>query len=218
MPLARGLAVSAFGYQGQKCSACSRAIVTEKVYEQFLEKLIERVKGIRVGPAEDPANFMGPVINKTAMESILDYIELGKNEGRLLAGGRCTGGDGYFIEPTVIADVSREAQIFQVDIFGPVLAVTRAANFDEALDMANDSEFGLTGAVYSRNARKIKRVAESFFVGNLYMNRKCTGAMVGAHPFGGFSMSGTDSKAGGPDSLLLFPQAKTVAEKLNATR
>jgi 1-pyrroline-5-carboxylate dehydrogenase len=213
-----GVALSAFGYQGQKCSACSRAIVDEKIYDQFLEKLVERVKNIRVGPAEDPANFMGPVINQTAMESILDYIDLGKNEGRLLTGGRRAGGDGYFIEPTVIADVGRKSRLFQEEIFGPVLAVTKASNFEEALDMANDSEFGLTGAVYSRNAKKINRAAQDFFVGNLYMNRKCTGAMVGAHPFGGFNMSGTDSKAGGPDYLLLFLQAKTVAEKLNVTR
>jgi 1-pyrroline-5-carboxylate dehydrogenase len=192
--------------------------VDEKIYDQFLEKLVERVKNIRVGPAEDPANFMGPVINQTAMESILDYIDLGKNEGRLLTGGRRAGGDGYFIEPTVIADVGRKSRLFQEEIFGPVLAVTKASNFEEALDMANDSEFGLTGAVYSRNAKKINRAAQDFFVGNLYMNRKCTGAMVGAHPFGGFNMSGTDSKAGGPDYLLLFLQAKTVAEKLNVTR
>jgi 1-pyrroline-5-carboxylate dehydrogenase len=213
-----GVAMSAFGYQGQKCSACSRAIVAEKVYDKLLEKLVERVKKLRVGPAEDPANFMGPVINESAMESILDYIDVGKKEGRLLIGGGRVSGEGYFIEPTVIADVDRKARIFQEEIFGPVLAVTKAKNFEEALDMANDSEFGLTGAVYSRNAMKIKRAAEEFFVGNLYMNRKCTGAMVGAHPFGGFNMSGTDSKAGGKDYLLLFLQAKTVAEKLNATR
>jgi 1-pyrroline-5-carboxylate dehydrogenase len=213
-----GVAVSAFGYQGQKCSACSRAIVAEKIYDEFLEKLIARVKRIQVGPAEDPANFMGPVINKTAMGSILDYIELGKKEGRLLAGGERASGEGYFLEPTVIADVDRKARIFQEEIFGPVLAVTKASNFDEALEVANDSEFGLTGAVYSRNRQKIKRAAEDLFVGNLYMNRKCTGALVGAHPFGGFNMSGTDSKAGGPDYLLLFVQAKTVSEKLNVTR
>jgi 1-pyrroline-5-carboxylate dehydrogenase len=213
-----GVAVSAFGYQGQKCSACSRAIVAEKVYDEFLNKLIERVKNITVGPSEDPANFMGPIINKTAMESILDYIDLGKKEGRLVIGGKRAGGDGYFIEPTVIADVSRKSRIFQEEIFGPVLAVTKARDFEEALQMANDTEFGLTGAVYSRNPQKIRRAADEFFVGNLYMNRKCTGAMVGAHPFGGFNMSGTDSKAGGKDYLQLFLQAKTVAEKLNATR
>jgi 1-pyrroline-5-carboxylate dehydrogenase len=135
-----------------------------------------------------------------------------------MTGGKRTGAAGYFIEPTVIADVDRKARIFQEEIFGPVLAVTKAKDFDEALAMANDSEFGLTGAVYSRNPEKIARAEEEFHVGNLYMNRKCTGAMVGAHPFGGFNMSGTDSKSGGQDYLLLFTQAKTVSEKLGATR
>ena len=213
-----GVAMSAFGYQGQKCSACSRAIVAEKVYDEFVNKLVERVKKITVGPSEDPSNFMGPVINQTAMKSILGYIDTGKKEGRLLTGGKHTGGDGYFVEPTVIADVSPKARIFQEEIFGPVLAVTKAKDFDEALAMANDSEFGLTGAVYSQNPKKIERAGEEFHVGNLYMNRKCTGAMVGSHPFGGFNMSGTDSKAGGQDYLLLFLQAKTISEKIGATK
>jgi 1-pyrroline-5-carboxylate dehydrogenase len=213
-----GVALSAFGYQGQKCSACSRAIVVEKVYDEFLAKLAERVKKIKVGPIEDPSNFMGPVISEAAMMTILGYIDHGKKEGRLIAGGKRAPGDGYFIEPTVIADVDRKARIFQEEIFGPVLAVTKAKDFDEALSMANDSEFGLTGAVYSRNPEKIERAAEDFHVGNLYMNRKCTGAMVGAHPFGGFNMSGTDSKSGGQDYLLLFLQAKTIAEKIGATK
>ena len=213
-----GVALSAFGYQGQKCSACSRAIVAQKIYDSFLAKLIERVKKIKVGSIEDSANFMGPVINEAAMKTILGYIEQGKKEGRVVAGGHRIGTDGYFIEPTVIADVSPKARIFQEEIFGPVLAVTKANDFDEALAMANDSEFGLTGAVYSQNAKKIERAAEDFHVGNLYMNRKCTGAMVGAHPFGGFNMSGTDSKSGGHDYLLLFLQAKTVSEKAGATK
>jgi 1-pyrroline-5-carboxylate dehydrogenase len=213
-----GVAMSAFGYQGQKCSACSRAIVSEKLYDRFLERLVERVKKMHVGNIEDPANFMGPVINKAAMQTILDYIETGKKEGRLVAGGHRATGDGYFIEPTVIADISPEARIFQEEIFGPVLAVTKAKDFDEALHMANDTEFGLTGAVYSQNPKKIERAAEEFHVGNLYMNRKCTGAMVGAHPFGGFNMSGTDSKSGGQDYLLLFLQAKTISEKMGATK
>jgi 1-pyrroline-5-carboxylate dehydrogenase len=213
-----GVALSAFGYQGQKCSACSRAIVAEKIYDRFLEKLVERVAKMKVGPTEDPANYMGPVINKAAMKTILDYIEVGKKEGCLVAGGKQAGGDGYFIEPTVIADISPKARIFQEEIFGPVLAVTKAKNFDQALQMANDTEFGLTGAVYSQNPEKIERAAEEFHVGNLYLNRKCTGAMVGAHPFGGFNMSGTDSKSGGQDYLLLFLQAKTVSEKIGATK
>ncbi len=209
-----GVALSAFGYQGQKCSACSRAIVSEKIYDKFLEKLIPRVKRMKVGSPENPENYMGPVINKASMTSILGYIDAGKKEGRLLTGGQHAGGDGYFIEPTVIADVSPKARIFQEEIFGPVLAVTKAKDFDHALAMANDTEFGLTGAVYSKNPKKIARAAEEFHVGNLYMNRKCTGAMVGAHPFGGFNMSGTDSKSGGQDYLLLFLQAKTITEKV----
>jgi 1-pyrroline-5-carboxylate dehydrogenase len=214
---ADGVVASAFGYSGQKCSACSRAIVTEKVYDQFLQKIVPRVNAIKVGPPEDPATFMGPVINKAAMKSILDYIEVGKTEGRLLAGGGPAAGDGFFVKPTVIADVSSKARIFQEEIFGPVLAVTKARSFDEALEMANDSEYGLTGAIYSRNPEKIERAKEEFHVGNLYVNRKCTGAVCGVHPFGGFNMSGTDSKSGGQDYLLLFLQGKTVTERTGAT-
>ncbi len=214
-----GVAVSAFGYQGQKCSACSRAIVGEKIYDAFLQKLAERVKKIKVGPAEDPSNDMGPVVNKGSMQSILEYIEVGKKEGRLLTGGgpaKVEGADGYFIEPTVIADIQPKSRLEQEEIFGPVLAVIQAKDFDQALEIANDTEFGLTGAVYSRNPKKLERAAQEFHVGNLYLNRKCTGAFVGGHPFGGFNMSGTDSKAGGRDYLLLFLQAKSVAEKITS--
>ena len=157
---------------------------------------------------------MGPVISASARKTILEYIETGKKEGRLIAGGGAAPGDGYFIQPTVIADVDSKARIFQEEIFGPVLAVTKARDFDHALELANDSQYGLTGAVYSNNPRTHRKAREQFFVGNLYINRKCTGAMVGAHPFGGFNMSGTDSKAGGPDYLLLFLQAKSVAAKV----
>jgi 1-pyrroline-5-carboxylate dehydrogenase len=211
---AQGVLVSAYGYQGQKCSACSRAIVSEKVYDEFLEKLKAKVAAIRVGPADDPSNYMGPVINERARQSILAYIETGRKEGRLIAGGGPAPGDGHFIQPTVIADVDSRAVIFQEEIFGPVLAVTKARDFDHALALANDSEYGLTGAVYTTNRERIEQAKKRFFVGNLYFNRKCTGAMVGAHPFGGFNMSGTDSKAGGPDYLLQFLQAKSIAEKL----
>lgn len=209
-----GVAVSAFGYQGQKCSACSRAIVDEKVYDSFLEKLKARTEKIRVGEPDDPANYMGPVISAGAKKTIEQYIEVGKSEGRAIAGGLASAGDGYFVAPTVIADVDRRARIFQEEIFGPVLAVTKARDFDDALAIANDSQYGLTGAVYSKDAAHVARAREQFFVGNMYVNRKCTGAMVGAHPFGGFNMSGTDSKAGGPDYLLLFLQAKSIAEKV----
>jgi 1-pyrroline-5-carboxylate dehydrogenase len=207
-----GVAVSAFGYQGQKCSACSRAIVDAKIYDEFLEKLTQRVGKIRVGSPEDPSNYMGPVISANAKKTIESYIEVGKNEGRLLAGGSSSDA-GYFIHPTVIADVDAKARIFQEEIFGPVLAVSKARDFDHALEMANDSQYGLTGSVYTSNPSHKELAVRKFFVGNLYINRKSTGAMVGAHPFGGFNMSGTDSKAGGPDYLLLFLQAKSVAEK-----
>jgi 1-pyrroline-5-carboxylate dehydrogenase len=209
-----GVLASAFGYQGQKCSACSRAIVDEAVYDEFLLRLARKVEAIRVGPADSPDNYMGPVINEGARRSILKYIEIGKQEGRLVAGGGAAEGDGYFIRPTVIADIPPEARIFQEEVFGPVLAVTKARDFDDALKLANRSEYGLTGAVYTSNREKIEQAKARFFTGNLYFNRKCTGAMVGAHPFGGFNMSGTDSKAGGPDYMLLFLQAKSIAEKL----
>jgi 1-pyrroline-5-carboxylate dehydrogenase len=210
----QGVLVSAYGYQGQKCSACSRAMVDKAVYDEFLARLAAKAEKLAVGPADDPANYMGPVINERARRSILDYIEIGKREGRLLAGGGPAPGEGYFIQPTIIADVGPEARIFQEEVFGPVLAVTKARDFEHALELANQTEYGLTGAVYSRNREKLERARREFFVGNLYFNRKCTGALVGVHPFGGFNMSGTDSKAGGRDYLGLFLQAKVVCEKL----
>jgi len=209
-----GVLASAFGYQGQKCSACSRAIVDQAVYEPFVEKLTAKVKNLKVGPSDDPGNYMGPVISAGARKTILDYIETGKKEGRLVAGGGPGPEGGYFVAPTVIADVDSKARIFQEEIFGPVLAVTKAKDFEHALALANDSQYGLTGAVFSNDPAHLRRAREEFHVGNLYFNRKCTGAMVGAHPFGGFNMSGTDSKAGGPDYLLLFLQAKSVATKV----
>jgi len=210
----KGVWMAAFGYQGQKCSACSRAIVHEAVYDEFLKKLESSVAKLTIGPADDLNNYMGPVINQSARESILGYIEAGKKEGRLVCGGAPAPGEGYFIQPTVIADIDSKAKIFQEEIFGPVLAVTKARDFDHALELANDSEYGLTGAAYTNNPANIEKARKQFFVGNLYINRKCTGAMVGAHPFGGFNMSGTDSKAGGPDYLLQFVQGKSIAEKI----
>jgi 1-pyrroline-5-carboxylate dehydrogenase len=209
-----GVAASAFGFNGQKCSACSRAIVDARIYDVFCDRLVERVKKIKVG---DPAeNFAaGPVINPVAYKRVLDYIAIGRNEGRLLTGGEAidTGTDGYFIQPTIFADVAPNARLAQEEIFGPLLAVIKSNSFEEALDIANGTEYGLTGAIYSGSRDHLDRAAEEFHVGNLYLNRKCTGAMVGAHPFGGFNMSGTDSKAGGADYLLLFTQGKSIAEK-----
>jgi|HubBroStandDraft_2_1064218.scaffolds.fasta_scaffold09213_4 1-pyrroline-5-carboxylate dehydrogenase len=209
-----GVAVSAFGFQGQKCSACSRAIVEESIYDEFLERLKHRVDRIAVGDPRDRANYMGPVVNEGALRSIMGYIEKGRSEGRLIAGGTRVDADGYYVEPTVIADVAPDATIAQEEIFGPVLAVIKAKDFDDAMAIANNTEFGLTGSLYTTDEAKIERARGDFFVGNLYFNRKSTGAYVGAHPFGGFNMSGTDSKAGGRDYLLLFMQGKTISRKL----
>ena len=210
-----GVAAAAFGFQGQKCSACSRAIVDEKLYDMFLEKLVARTRALVVGPPSDPRTFMGPVINERAFKTILDYIEIARTEGRIVTGGEPGPSEGNFIMPTVVADVDPKARIAQEEIFGPVLAVMKCRDFDEGLAIANDTEFGLTGSVYTTSERRMEEAKRRFHVGNLYINRKCTGAMVGAHPFGGFNMSGTDSKAGGHDYLLLFTQAKSIAEKLS---
>ena len=216
---ATGIVQSAFGFQGQKCSACSRAIIDAQVYEPMLEKIVSKTAKIKVGDPSNTATAMGAVINEKAFRTITDYIEKGKSEGgRVLAGGGSDGEQGFFIEPTVIADVKPGDTIEQQEIFGPVLAVIKANNFDDALKIANDTEFGLTGALYSADEAKLDRARDEFHVGNLYLNRKCTGALVGVHPFGGFNMSGTDSKAGGHDYLLLFMQAKSIATKVGATK
>ncbi len=209
------VAQAAFGFSGQKCSACSRAIVDERIYDKFLQRLKERVEKITVGdPTLNPN--MGPVVNEKSMKTILGYIQKGVAEGgRVLTGGAAAQtGEGYFVQPTVIADVDPMATISQQEIFGPVLAVIKSSGFEESLRIANNTEFGLTGSVYTNSADKIDVAKQEFFVGNLYINRKCTGAIVGAHPFGGFNMSGTDSKAGGPDYLLLFTQGKSIGEKV----
>src|SRR6266478_2564048 len=210
-----GVSQAAFGFQGQKCSACSRAIVDERVYDKFLDRLKARVEKFTVG---DPAeNYdLGAVINEGSMKTILEYIEAGKRDGRLLTGGgrASHAGEGYYLQPTVFADIPPKSKLEQEEIFGPVLAVIRSKNFDHALEIANDTEFGLTGAVYTKSRDKIERAVRDFHVGNLYINRKCTGAIAGAHPFGGFNMSGTDSKSGGPDYLYLFSQGKSVGEKV----
>ena len=210
-----GVVASAFGFSGQKCSACSRAIVEAPLYDVFLERLRERVPRLTVGDPADNHN-LGPVINKGALDSMLRYIEIGKKEGRLLVGGRAPSlpDGGFYLEPTVFSDIPPNAVLAQEEIFGPVLAVIKAGSFEEGLAIANNTEYGLTGAIYSSDPGRLNRARNEFHVGNLYFNRKCTGAMVGAHPFGGFNMSGTDSKAGGPDYLYLFTQAKSVAEKL----
>ncbi len=213
---AAAVVASAFGFQGQKCSACSRVIVDAEIYDRFVPMIAERTKKLKMGPPEAADSQIGPVVNESAMKKIKEYIDKGAKEGRLVAGGHVQGGEGFYVEPTVIADVDPHATIAQEEIFGPVLAVIKAKDFDDALRIANDTQFGLTGAVFTDNEEKLRQAEEEFFVGNLYLNRKCTGALVGVHPFGGFNMSGTDSKAGGRDYLGLFLQGKTVSRKVKA--
>jgi 1-pyrroline-5-carboxylate dehydrogenase len=211
---AEAIVVSAFGFQGQKCSACSRAIFTADVYDEMLERVVERTKRLRLGAAESFDTDVGPVINASAQEKILGYIREGPREGaRLVVGGQAREG-GYYVEPTIFAEVPEDSRLAQEEIFGPVLSVLRARDFGDALRIANHTEYGLTGSVFSRDRRHLAQAREEFEVGNLYFNRKCTGALVGVHPFGGFNMSGTDSKTGSPDYLLLFLQMKAVGERL----
>ncbi len=205
---------SAFGYQGQKCSACSRAIVHAAVYDRFVDKLVPKVQAIRIGHPAERANAFGPMVDGAAKRKTLEYIETGKKEGRLLVGGTEGPKGGHYVAPTVFADVPPNAKISQEEIFGPGLAVIRVNDFEEGLQVANNTEYGLTGSVFTTNERHKQEARRRFHVGNFYINRKCTGAMVGGHPFGGFNMSGTDSKAGGPDYLLQFLQAKTISEKI----
>jgi 1-pyrroline-5-carboxylate dehydrogenase len=209
---ADGVIAAAFGFAGQKCSACSRAIVDARVYDAFLEALAARARALTVGDPADPSTDVGPVINAQAAAKIASYLEIGASEGRLVTGGERLPVDGYFFAPTIFADVPGRARLAQEEVFGPVLAVIRADGFDHALAIANDTEFGLTGAVYTSDPARIRQARDEFFVGNLYINRKCTGALVGVHPFGGFNMSGTDSKAGGYDYLLLFVQSQSIAQ------
>lgn len=212
---AEGIVVSAFGYQGQKCSAGSRAIIVKEVYDDVIERVIKRMEKIKTGDVRYKENWHGPVINKSSMEKILAYIEIGKKEGTLIWGGNGREDlGGYYIEPTIFKDVPWNAKIAQEEIFGPVLAIIKAEDFEEALKIANATEYGLTGSLYTKNRARIEKAKEEFHVGNLYFNRKSTGALVGVHPFGGFNMSGTDSKAGGRDYLALFLQAKAISEKI----
>lgn len=211
---ADAIVASAFGFAGQKCSACSRAIVHDKVYDEVLSLVAEKSKKLVVGEAIDPATYMGPVIDESAFKKIQSYIEIGRKEGELVCGGGTIGETGYFLEPTVFSEVNPDARIMKEEIFGPVVAFTRAKDFAQAMEIANNTEYGLTGALFTKDRELIEKAREEFHVGNLYFNRKCTGAMVGGHPFGGFNMSGTDSKAGGKDYLLLFTQAKLSSEKL----
>ncbi|MGI8811138.1 MAG: L-glutamate gamma-semialdehyde dehydrogenase [Pyrinomonadaceae bacterium] len=212
---ASGIVSAAFGFQGQKCSACSRLIVDEKVHDQLLEKIVAITKTLKLGQPDSFETNIGAVINGRSFEKTLEYIKKGVAEGgKIVAGGNGDDSEGYFIEPTIVDNVEAGATIEQEEIFAPVLAVIKAKNFDHALEIANDTEFGLTGAVYSTTQGNLDKASREFHVGNLYLNRKCTGALVGVHPFGGFNMSGTDSKAGGREYLLQFMQGKSITQKI----
>ena len=210
---ANGVVASAFGFQGQKCSACSRLIVHRKVHADLLERVVAKTKALTVGDVRDPKNMVGAVINAGAQKKILEYAAIGKKEGRIVAGGKAGPKQGYFVMPTVVDGVKPTARLACEEIFGPVLAVLKVGSFEEGIAVANASEYGLTGSLYSRDRERLLRGKQDLHVGNLYLNRKCTGALVGVHPFGGFNMSGTDSKAGGPEYLLLFTQQKAISEK-----
>ncbi|MCG8347210.1 MAG: L-glutamate gamma-semialdehyde dehydrogenase [Chloroflexales bacterium] len=216
---AEAIVTAAFGFQGQKCSACSRAIIVESVYEPLLKQLVERTRQLKLGNPAEPETYMGAVIDQKAFDKISSYIAIGQEEGRLLVGGEVVDHNlladgGYFINPTIFADIAPDSRLTQEEIFGPVLSCIKARDFDHALEIANGTEYGLTGSLYSRNVARLERARNEFHVGNLYLNRKCSGSQVGVHPFGGFNMSGTDSKAGGHDYLMLFTQAKSIGEKL----
>lgn len=211
---AQSIVKSSFGFSGQKCSACSRAVIHEDVYDQVVARIEELTKELTYGDPTDNANFTGPVVDQAAFDKIMGYIEIGKKEGRLIAGGVGDDSKGFFIAPTVIADLDPMARIMQEEIFGPVVALAKAKTFTEAIEIANNTDYGLTGAVITNNRFHIEQAREDFHAGNLYFNRGCTGAIVGYQPFGGFNMSGTDSKAGGPDYLQLHMQGKTTSETL----
>ena len=211
---AKGVVTAAFGFQGQKCSACSRLIVHEKVHDELLEKVVEKTKALKVGDVRNPENIVGAVINERAQKKILDYVEVGRHEGRVVAGGAPGPSDGFFVMPTIVDEIEPRDRLAREEIFGPVLAVLKVKDFDEGIAVANDTEYGLTGSLYSRDRERLERGRRELFCGNLYLNRKCTGALVGVHPFGGFNMSGTDSKAGGREYLYLFTQAKAISEKI----
>jgi RHH-type proline utilization regulon transcriptional repressor/proline dehydrogenase/delta 1-pyrroline-5-carboxylate dehydrogenase len=210
----KGVVDSAFGYGGQKCSAGSRAIVLEGIHDQFLNRLVEATKSLTVAPADDPGCSVGPVIDQDARDRILKTIEDGKRQARLAhqTDVGALAEHGFFVGPTIFADVPEHAGIAQEEIFGPVLSVIRAKDLDDALRIANGTKYALTGGCYSRSPTNLETVKRRFRVGNLYINRKCTGALVHRQPFGGFKLSGIGSKAGGPDYLLQFLLPRTITE------
>ncbi|PYE52939.1 L-glutamate gamma-semialdehyde dehydrogenase [Deinococcus yavapaiensis] len=212
---AQGIVAASFGYAGQKCSACSRAIVEDSVYDAVLQKVVDLAGKIQVGLPEENAP-LGPVIHEGSLQRILGFVEEGKRSAKLVLGGeRATveGRDGAYLQPTIFADVAPDSSLFQEEIFGPVLTFTRARDWRHAIELANDSDYGLTASFYSKDPVKIAEARRLMHVGNLYVNRKCTGAMSGTHAFGGYNMSGTNAKVGGPDYLFWFVQTKTIAQK-----
>jgi 1-pyrroline-5-carboxylate dehydrogenase len=216
---AQGVVSAAFGFQGQKCSACSRLIVDEKIHGELMEKIVDQTKKLKIGLPTEADTNMTAVINQKSFDNAKKMIAKGIEEGgKLIVGGGGDDSKGFYIEPTIIDEVQPKSTVEQQEIFAPVLAVIKAKDFDHALEIANDTQYGLTGAVYSNNPEKLEKARYEFHVGNLYLNRKCTGALVGAHPFGGFNMSGTDSKAGGREYLLQFMQGKLVSEKVVANK
>jgi len=211
---ALGVVQAAFGFQGQKCSACSRLVVHRKIHDDLMGRVLARVEALKVGDPWEHGMDMGPVVSRGAADSIRAYFEVGRKEGEVVAGGGSLERPGNFLQPTVVDGIAPRARLAQEEVFGPLLAVITAKSFENALEIANNTRFGLTGSIYTRRRDRIEDCKRRFHVGNLYVNRKCTGALVGAHPFGGFNMSGTDSKAGGRDYLGLFLQAKVVSERM----
>ena len=207
-----GVLYSAFGFQGQKCSACSRVIVLDPIYERFTKRLAEAANCIKIGPSEDPANYMGPVVDKAAQQNVLKYIDIAASEGKVLVKRTDIPAEGCYAPLTIVEGITKNMRIAQEEVFGPVLAVLRAKNIDEALDIANSTRFALTGAIYSRSPKHLEKARKEFRVGNLYLNKGSTGAMVERHAFGGFNMSGVGSKSGGPDYLLQFMDPRLVSE------
>src|SRR5260221_578644 len=212
---AKGVVAAAFGFQGQKCSACSRLIVHEKVHDELLEKVVARTKALAVGDVSDPANAVGAVINERAQKKILEYVEIGRREGRIVAGGSPGPAEGFFVMPTVVDEIEPGDRLAREEIFGPVLAVLKVKDFDEGIAVANDTEYGLTGSLYSRDRQRLERGKRELFCGNLYLNRKCTGALVGVHPFAALSAGGKkvwELEGGAP----YMPPPKPIKDAMTA--
>lgn len=209
---AESIVQSAFGFSGQKCASCSRVAAHESIYNELLDKVMILTEKLTVDAPNSINAYMGPVADQSAFEKISNYIEIGKKEAQLKMGGTTDDEAGYFIKPTIFADAEPESRIMQEEIFGPVVAFTQASSIDELIEIANDTDYGLTGSIISNNRAHLEKARKEFQVGNLYFNRGCTAAMVGYHPFGGFKLSGTDSKAGGPGYILHFMEPKTVSE------